>query len=1196
MTEGLIEGITGSIGQELTDLGGFRSTRIQVQFTVGTTRLAYGTDDATTDSTGTTVTVSSGLQTPFPSSITASHRFRSLSPLQYEYSASDSIVSRDSATQLTLGGGVFTRLKNSSWEVYDPTAIASLQVETTHEWDTNGYFVLGGGLYRYTGKGTNTLNNVEFFNGEVWTYQLPEGVIYEVGDEVVDFSQTYSGVEKMRRGFLLPYATGTDLDTVGRNLSVRRPPTENDDVYRKVITALAYMPKGTMWVIEELLTAVLGEGNYEIFEDLTQDATSPYAANNQSIVYISGQGSPTSSAGKAFIHSTEFTPLTSLTTLDIAVEPLSMIGVRLAPEPLDRLVASGTAATATVSGSYLFVSTTGSYPIDPLRGDTLFIDQGSGFIRVGPIKEYIGGGDFTVADIDDAPASSIRTAFTVDNWKITRENTGCKFGYRPSEDYRIEYTGHSGRQMWTYDGTTPESTYVTLPAMSQEDGQCILIQENTAVGSFQAYYKQDARVVPQSDATFESVVRLENLDNTTKGQFSQRLADGSRLMAIGATVDSGAMTVGFYDPTVSGQPWLTSGGNAQTITPSGWHTVEILKYTEPNAWTTANASVTVANIPQSYVQLRVDGNVTEEQPYTSFPLFGAQSRSVEFVAASSQSLANITGDAGPLSVPNQDVTAAVWFRTTASSLQQLYHLEANTIGPGFLSDVLIYMGAAGDVYAALSDGTGTLQQVGSIGTHNDGNWHLATLIWSGNTLQLYVDAVFQASTAAINRYGSDTVPQYSNFYLGTNDTTGFFFDGKLDEASYWDDSFGLGEVQELYNSGVPSDLATHSKYGNLQAWWRLGEAANDSTDSSDVAARIHDVGPGAYNINLTPYNMTTANIVLGVGSSGQLSGNTREIGIFDAPNGAEPVKVRIRQLDWYSRTSKDFFNHHVAQDAGSFSAGTITDSGGQAFSSASDGDLLRVVGVSNVGTVGSPGPNLLGEWKVDGAPAPGSASITGATYERGNIDPHAKNVFYVRGERVGSQDPIGPRIFRYPDALGRTIGFITGENAGEYRVITKLLDPVTGADLALTGNHGRQAPVWTNRVEVASAFTNQTTDATWQFNTTGIADDANIQFEVVSQGSIASVTVTLPQDFVIPLYSGSDGPLMEASYMEVRSATVIDEAAVNTTNSSPGYKYYPFYLADEFGWLRDALDIVTVAGVHVNLNDFYRNNSGPHIR
>ncbi len=1199
MTEGIIQGITGSLGAEFTELGGFRSTRIQAQFETQATQVAYGTDDATGNSTGTTVTVTSALVTPLPSSITAAHRFRSLSPLQYAYSVNDSITSRDSATQLTLGGGVFTKLVSSSWEVYDPAAIASLTVETTHEWEDDGYFVLDGGLYRYTGKGINTLNNVEYFNGEVWTYQLPADTVFEVGDEVVDFTRAYSGVDKMRRGFLLPYAEGTDLNTIGRNLSVPRPPTEVDSVYRKIVTALAYMPKGTMWAIEALLTAVLGEGNYEIFEDLTQPGTVPYAANHQSIIYVSGQATPTQSVGKTFIHASEYAPLITATTLDVSTEPLSMIGVRLAPEPLDRLVASGTVASGTFSSVTHVTSAdlSGAVGKSPQRGDTLHINRGRGFVRVGPIKTSLGFGAFELADIDDAPAMSLRENFTGTAWKVTRASTGCKFGYRPSTDYRVEYPGHGGRQMWTYQGTTPETTHVTLPAFTAVDGQCALFTEDTADGSFQAYYKQDARIVQQSDATFTAVVRLEDLDNTKKGQFSQRIADGSRLMAVGATVDSGAMTLGFYDPNniVSGQPWLTSGGNAQTITPNDWHTVEILKCTEPNAWTTTNASVTIEGIPQSYVQLRVDGNVIEEQPYTNFPLLNSGSRSVGFVAASSQSLANIAGDAGPLSVPNQDVTAAVWFRTTASSLQQLYHLEADTVGPGFLTDALIYMGAAGDVYAALSDGTGTLQQVGSIGTHNDGNWHLATLIWSGNTLQLYVDAVFQASTAAVNRYGSDTAPQYSNFYLGTNDTTGFFFDGRLDEASYWDDSFGLGEVQELYNSGVPTDLAAHSKYGNLQAWWRLGEAANDSTDSSDPAARIHDVGPGAYNINLTPYNMTTANIVPGVGASGQLSGNTRAIGIFEAPNNVDAVKVRLRQLDWSAQTSHDAYNRHVTQANGSYSAGALTDADSAAFSGAVAGDLIRVAGVSNVGSAGVAAGNLLGEWAIDGAPAAAVASITGAIYERGNVDPHAKDILYVRGERIGTQDPVAPQTFRYPDAVGRTVGFTTGENAGEYRVISQLLDPVTGADLALSGNHGQQAPVWTNRVKLSSAFINETTDAAWQFTTAGLVDDTNVEFEVVSQGSIAVSTITLPEDFSIPLYSGSDGPLMEASYAEVLSAQVIDEGAVNTTNATPGYKYYPFYLADEFGWLREAMDLVTVAGVHVNLNDFFRDSAGPHI-
>jgi hypothetical protein len=50
---------------------------------------------------------------------------------------------------------------------------------------------------------------------------------------------------------------------------VERPPTlSDDDVYREVIKALAYAPKGTIFALESALTAFFGLGNYELWEDL----------------------------------------------------------------------------------------------------------------------------------------------------------------------------------------------------------------------------------------------------------------------------------------------------------------------------------------------------------------------------------------------------------------------------------------------------------------------------------------------------------------------------------------------------------------------------------------------------------------------------------------------------------------------------------------------------------------------------------------------------------------------------------------------------------------------------------------------------------------------------------------------------------------------------------------------------------------
>jgi len=657
MTEGLIEGLTGALGDELSRLGGFRSTRVQVQLTPAATVVDYGAafnPNAETaqpwnldphqgavsiNAAGTTATLTVGAERGFSAAITAAHRFRILSPLLAAPSVTDSIVSRDSATQLTLGGGVFDdKDTNASWEVYDPTLIHHLNVETTFGWDTSGMFVMAGGLYRYTGTTPVQLRNVEFFNGEVWTYLLPQDLIFEVGDEVVDFTRAFSAVDSMWRSFLVDYATGTDLDTLGYNLGVRRVPTSLDAVYRAVIKAIAYVPRGTMWVIELLLAALIGEGNYEVFEDLTQRVPTAaqvaagahfrFSANHPAQIFIRATAA-SGAAGKTFVEDVERRPLLAGNTVQITETPIKVVGVELARECFERLVASGDSATGTVTAttgpgstpttlSVAYDAAAGLLSGEVLVGDDFHITSPGLLGRVGPISA-VSGTTLTLRDIDGAAGMQLRRAWTGLAWKVTREKTGVLHGYRPSEDLQVEYEGGPLRQLWVYDGndlgdpdTWPaaETTYVTHVTEAGQ-GQFLRIAEPPSVDS-RAFYDMQSRVTEQSYATFELLVRINGADgadvggsDASKPQFSMQLEDGRRLMAVGvlASGAGGDTRFGFFNPN-GAVPWITSGG-AVTIPSGEWTTLEIKKCRNDN------------------VQLYADGRLVEDVPYGDFPSGGA---------------------------------------------------------------------------------------------------------------------------------------------------------------------------------------------------------------------------------------------------------------------------------------------------------------------------------------------------------------------------------------------------------------------------------------------------------------------------------------------------------------------------------------------------------------------------------------------
>lgn len=81
--------------------------------------------------------------------------------------------------------------------------------------------------------------------------------------------------------------------------------------------------------------------------------------------------------------------------------------------------------------------------------------------------------------------------------------------------------------------------------------------------------------------------------------------------------------------------------------------------------------------------------------------------------------------------------------------------------------------------------------------------------------------------------------------LGGTYTTGNYFNGKIDEVSWWNKQLSTAEVQAIYNSGHPTNLSQHSAALNLVSWLRCG-------DLDDSASQIKDrVGAN----NGTPTNI-----------------------------------------------------------------------------------------------------------------------------------------------------------------------------------------------------------------------------------------------------------------------------------------------------------------------------------------------------
>jgi hypothetical protein len=104
---------------------------------------------------------------------------------------------------------------------------------------------------------------------------------YPQGELVTDWARNTSALDIVRRGFLVRYAIGPDLDVIGRNLGLKKCPGWSDALWREFIEEIAYAPKQIIPTFYEALDIILGPGNYEIVERLVSE---PYMI----YVYVDG--------------------------------------------------------------------------------------------------------------------------------------------------------------------------------------------------------------------------------------------------------------------------------------------------------------------------------------------------------------------------------------------------------------------------------------------------------------------------------------------------------------------------------------------------------------------------------------------------------------------------------------------------------------------------------------------------------------------------------------------------------------------------------------------------------------------------------------------------------------------------------------------------------------------------------------------
>jgi hypothetical protein len=219
-----------------------------------------------------------------------------------------------------IGGVYMTRLRTLA-----PKGALTLDVENVIDWPLAGQILLDGVVYHY-GSRTDT-QLIGIFHMYAGALVAGTARDHSVQSVVADVNRSVTGMDLVRRAMLVDYAESDDLNALGRNLGVLRYPfLSGDDQFRDIIKAIAYTPRGTIYSLELALDAMIGAGNYEIWEDPIHYPCTVF------ITLIGALGISDYAVGKYYISGCERLYAPTLTSVDLVTTPLRVGGVIMAPE------------------------------------------------------------------------------------------------------------------------------------------------------------------------------------------------------------------------------------------------------------------------------------------------------------------------------------------------------------------------------------------------------------------------------------------------------------------------------------------------------------------------------------------------------------------------------------------------------------------------------------------------------------------------------------------------------------------------------------------------------------------------------------------------------------------------------------------------------------------------------------------------
>ena len=196
----------------------------------------------------------------------------------------------------------------------------AISVRGTHRWPTTGRIAVGNVTATYSGVTSTSFTGLVDEDGNPG---LPVDIAAD--SVVMDISESTTQFDDLKASFFRETAVEDQLDIYARNYGLSRPRGLSDGTFVDVLGAMTYLDSQTEYACKKVLDALLGVGNYTLYEDVE---TYPHTVFVEITATLSSVYQ-----GKAYLSGGEAQTRTSPTTVDVDQPPTVVYGIYDSTDP-----------------------------------------------------------------------------------------------------------------------------------------------------------------------------------------------------------------------------------------------------------------------------------------------------------------------------------------------------------------------------------------------------------------------------------------------------------------------------------------------------------------------------------------------------------------------------------------------------------------------------------------------------------------------------------------------------------------------------------------------------------------------------------------------------------------------------------------------------------------------------------------------